>query len=401
VSKILPIASLVALLIPAGAAGQQLPSEPVRLFDGRVRIGGEISATFGSHDEETYFNYTDYERNALRTFRAAVSGVWQPADRIAFLGELRTEELERFGAYAAFVRVRPWRNVAFDIQAGRIPPVFGAFGRRGYQSQQILIGYPLAYQYLTSIRADAVPADADDLLQMRGRGWRSNFPVGAQYAGPGLPLISAFRWDTGIQAQLSTGIFDAAASVTTGTLSNPRLTDDNGGKQLAGRIALRPVIGLIAGVSASRGAWISDDVPAIDQESRTQSAIGADVEYSRDHWLVRSELVWSRWELPFIRTPREGNTISALGAWIEGRYRLTPRIHVAGRLDRLTFSEITGNRFGGAATPWELPVTRYEFGGGYALQRNLLVRAIAQINRRDTVPAQTRVFYSTQIAWWF
>lgn len=400
-SKILPIASLLALLTPPAAAGQQLPSEPVRLFDGRVRISGEVSATFGSHDEEVYFNYTDYERNALRTFRASLSGLWQPADRIAFLGELRTEELEHVGAYAAFVRVRPWRNVAFDIQAGRIPPVFGAFGRRAYQSQQILIGYPLAYQYLTSIRADALPADADDLLRMRGRGWRSNFPVGAQYAAPGLPLISAFRWDTGVQAQFSTDLLDLAASVTTGTLSNPRLTDDNGGKQLAGRVAFRPLTGLVAGASAARGAWISDEVPTAGPGSSTQSAIGGDIEYSRDHWLVRSELVWSRWELPFLQTPPQGHTVSALGAWLEGRYRVTPRIHVAGRIDRLSFSRITGDLFGGAPTPWDSPVTRYELGGGYALQRNLILRAIVQRNRREGTPVEKRTFYSTQIAWWF
>ena len=401
VSKILPIASLLALLTPAVAGAQPLPSEPVRLFDGRVRIGGEISATLGTKDEETYFNYTDYERNALRTIRAALSGQWQPTERVAVLGELRTEEFDRFGAYAAFVRVRPWRDVAFDIQAGRIPPVFGAFGRRAYQSQQILIGYPLAYQYLTSIRADALPVDADDLLAMRGRGWRSSFPLGAQFPAPGLPVISAFRWDTGVQAQLSTDRIDTAIAVTTGTLSNPRLTDDNGGKQVAGRVAVRPLTGLVAGVSAARGAWISDDVPGADRESHAQSALGGDIEYSRDHWLVRSEFVWSRWDMPFVQTPPEGDTVSALGAWVEGRYRLTPRVHLAARLDRLTFSHITGHRFGAQATPWEAPVTRYELGGGYALQRNLVLRAIVQLNRREGDSVQERTFYSTQVAWWF
>lgn len=400
-TRILPIVWLLALVAPAAAGAQALPSEPVRLFDGRVRVAGEIAATFGSKDEETYFNYTDYERNALRTFRAAVSGLWQATDRVAFLGELRTEEFDRFGAYAAFVRVRPWRDVAFDVQAGRIPPVFGAFGRRAYQSGQLLIGYPLAYQYLTSIRADALPAEADDLLLMRGRGWRSSFPVGAQYAGPGLPVVSAFRWDTGIQAQWSTDLVDTAVSVTTGTLSNPRFTDDNDGKQLAGRIALRPLVGLAVGASAARGGWISDEVPAADRGSYAQSALGADVEYSRDHWLVRSELVWSRWDLPFVRTPPEGRTISALGAWIEGRYRLTPRVHLAGRVDRLSFSRISGDLYGGRSIPWEWPVTRYEVGGGYLLQRNLALRAVVQFNRRNGDVLEKRTFYSTQVAWWF
>jgi hypothetical protein len=399
VIKILSLSSLLWLL-PLAAAAQSLPSEPVQLFDGRVRVGGEVSATFGAHDDEAFFNYTDYERNTLRTFRAALTGIWQPASRIAFLGEVRTEDLEEPAAYAAFVRVRPWRDVPLDVQAGRIPPVFGRFGRRRYQSDQILIGYPLAYQYLTSLRADALPASADDLLRMRGRGWLSNFPIGSLTAAPGLPLISAFRWDTGVEATWTGPAFEAAVSVTNGTLSDPHLGDNNGGKQVAGRIAGRPVTGLVLGFSAARGAWISDAVPYAG-DSPAQTALGADAEYSRDHWLVRSELVWNRWDVPFQTSPIEGNHVRALAAWIEGRYRVTPRLYFAGRADRLGFSELTGQFFGDSPLPWEAPVTRYEIGGGYSLQRNLVLRAVMQFNRRSGGRVETREFYSTQAVWWF
>ena len=54
-----------------------------------------------------------------------------------------------------------------------MPPTFGAFARRTYATDNPLIGYPLAYQYLTSLRPDALPANADELLRMRGRGWLS------------------------------------------------------------------------------------------------------------------------------------------------------------------------------------------------------------------------------------
>src|SRR5256886_9040457 len=67
----------------------------------------------------------------------------------------------------------------FDIQAGRVPPTFGAFARRAYVSDNFLIGYPLAYQYLTSLRPDAVPANADELLRSEerrvGKEWRSRW----------------------------------------------------------------------------------------------------------------------------------------------------------------------------------------------------------------------------------
>ncbi len=40
-----------------------------------------------------------------------------------------------------------------DIQVGLIPPVFGAFSRRAYGTDNPLIGFPLGYQYVTTLRA--------------------------------------------------------------------------------------------------------------------------------------------------------------------------------------------------------------------------------------------------------
>ena len=77
------------------------------------------------------------------------------------------------------MRVRPWRDRPIDIQAGRIPPTFGAFARRDYGAGNPLIGYPLAYQYLTAVRPDALPASTDDVLRMRARGWRPSYPIGS------------------------------------------------------------------------------------------------------------------------------------------------------------------------------------------------------------------------------
>lgn len=391
------LACLLLLAAPAGIRAGQLPSEPISLFDGRVRLSGDVSATVGEQDNDAFFNYTDYERNALRTLRTSLSGVWTAGERVAVLAQLRAEGVSRLDLHAAYLRVRPWAGVPLDIQVGRIPPVFGAFARRAYANDSMLIGYPLAYQYLTSIRPDAVPATADDLLQMRGRGWRSSFPIGDPAAETGVPLVSGFRWDTGAQARWAPGRTETAVSVTTGTLSNPRIVDDNGSPQLAGRFAAQPIVGLVTGVSAARGAWLADDVPGFS--GRAQTAFGMDAEYSRGYLLLRTEAVWSRWDVPFLIAPPEGHAVSALGAWIEGRYRLAPRIHLAARADRLAFSSITGSN--GVATPWDAPVTRLELGGGYLLRRNLVVRAAAQFNRRDGGRVRQRTYLSSQVAWWF
>src|SRR5437660_527844 len=123
-------------------------------------------------------------------------------------------------------------DLAFDIQLGRVPPTFGAFPRRAYSTDNPFIGYPLAYQYLTSLRADALPANADELLQMRARGWLSSYSVGNPDEAPGVPLANSFRWDTGVQAHAATDIIDVTGSVTLGTLSNPLFSDDNSGRQV-------------------------------------------------------------------------------------------------------------------------------------------------------------------------
>ena len=251
-----------ALLAATVVRAQPLPSTPLSLAGGRIVLGGDVAVSAGENDDLAYFNYTDYEHDALRMLRLSVLGEWRVVDRLAVLGEIRSENADQPRAYALYVRLRPWRDRPFDVQAGRIPPVFGAFARRVYGSDNPLIGYPLAYQYLTTLRPDAVPMTADDLLAVRARGWRVQFPFGSPAPRPGVPIVTAFRWDTGVELQAGDGPVRVAAAVTTGTLSSPRVRDDNGGKQVAARLELRPVIGLITGVSAARGAWLSDTVTA-------------------------------------------------------------------------------------------------------------------------------------------
>jgi hypothetical protein len=339
-------------------------------------------------------------------FRVSLSGMWRPSARLAFVTELRSENTERMIPYALYVRMRPWKDRAFDIQAGRIPTVFGAFARRSYGADNPLIGYPLAYQYLTSLRPDAIPSTADDLLFMRARGWRASFPVGILTAGPGVPLVSAYRWDTGVEAHAAGHGLDVSGAVTTGTLSNPRVRDDNGGRQLSGRIAVTPTVGLVIGVSGARGAFLTRSLTNLYSSSGsgdfTQTAVGIDAEYSRGYWIVRGEAIRSRWTLPSIAAPRIDAPLTADGAFVETRYRFTPRLFAAARVDRLRFSRIAGLRFfDGLPTSWDAPVTRLETGGGIYLQRNLTFRAVVQRDWRDGGRVKTGTFVSGQLSYWF
>lgn len=402
VGKTARLAWLLACCASATASAQTLPAEPIAFGDGMITLGGDVSASFAREDPG-FFNYTDYERSALRLFRVDLTGSVRAGDHVTLLGELRSENLGRPQAYALYLRLRPWLSRAFDIQVGRVPPTFGAFARRTYARDNPLIGYPLGYQYLTSLRPDAVPATADELLLMRGRGWRSSFSVGNPKPDRGVPFASAFRWDTGVQVHAATSLVEAAAAVTTGTLSNPLFTDDNSGRQLAGRVALHPVAGLIVGGSAARGPFLTTAAARATlgdglADTLTQTAWGVDVEYSRDYYLIRMETIVSRWALPPMNQPVIDSPLGGISTSVEGRYKFRPGLYGAARIDHLAFTDVIGSS-GPAA--WEAPVTRVEVGGGYSLLRNLLMKLSFQYNRRDTVRVPTVALVAAELIFWF
>jgi hypothetical protein len=276
--------------------------------------------------------------------------------------------------------------------------VFGAFARRRYGADNPLIGYPLAYQYLTSLRNDAAPATVDDLLRMRGRGWLARYPIGDPVPRAGSPLTNALRWDAGVQVRVGSEPLEAAVAVTQGTLSHPRLEDDNDGKQVSARVGWQPVAGLLLGLSGARGEFFTREVRAAMAPSGTrgyfQRALGADAEYSRGYWLVRAEAVWSSWDAP----PGIDGPLRAAAYMLEGRYKLAPGLSVAARVDRLGFSRIPAN---GDRVAWDAPVTRVEVGGAYALRRNLTLKAVYQRNRRDHTFGRFQDLGAAQVVFWF
>ena len=150
------------------------------LADGRVTLSGDVSADVRRR-RPGFFNYTDYEHSALRMFRVDLTAAVKAGrPRLAARRDPQREPRRRSRPYALLPA-----HPAVDARAtstsrsGRVPPTFGAFARRTYANDNPLIGYPLAYQYLTSLRADALPANADELLaHARPRLARRSYSVG-------------------------------------------------------------------------------------------------------------------------------------------------------------------------------------------------------------------------------
>jgi hypothetical protein len=389
-------AGLLALLAAApGWAG-----EPFSFAGGWLRLGGEASGTMSGPDR-AYFNYTDYERSNLRLFRLNLDAELKAGPHFAFVGEIRTDNLDSPRPYALYLRLHPWTNRSFDVQAGRIPPVFGSYARRRYAADNPLPGMPLAYQYLTTLRPDALPSSADELFSRQGSGWLVRYPIGDQTAAPGMPLVNAERWDVGVEVRVGSEPLELAAALTQGTLSHPRVKDDNDGKQVSARLGWRPVIGLVLGVSGARGEYVArearDALPPANRRPLRQHAAGFDAEYAAGYWILRAEAVWSGWDVP----PLAGTTndrLDALGLMLEARYKVAPGFYLAGRADHLGFSHLeTASR----SSPWDAPVTRIEIGAGYSVLRNLLLKLAFQHNARASGRIRGRDFLAGQVVLWF
>ena len=346
----------------------------------RYGISADFDWSF-SNSETSPLNATYYGDNILRLLRVSLLFNFRPSERVGLYVNLTSENGGTPHLYGAFVRLAPFEDTSFWIQAGKIPQAFGAFPERWYPFANSLIGYPLMYSYLTSLQPNSVPAGPDDLLSQRGRGLSSQFRGGygdADYAG--MPLVEIFQWAAGGLGYGSAGSFEYLGGVTAGTLSNPLQVDENGGTQVLGRVRFRPSPALNAGASAARGAYLVDlaeeQLGGRSPDAFHQTAVGGDFHYGRGHLLLYGEMGWSRWESPHIDEP-----LDAVSAFLESRYRLLPGVYAAGRLDRLSFSDITARN--GSRQPWEYPLTRLEVGSGFSWERHVLLKLVGQFNWYD------------------
>lgn len=386
------VRALCVLLVVASAvrAGAQ-PAAPGRdaASPARVTVSGELVAIYGPEDPG-FFNYATYAYEPLRNVRATLDASARPFTGVEVLAQVRTDGVTQARMSALYLRVHPWKARRVDLQVGRVPTAFGAFGRNGYGGDMPLVGRPLAYSYLLSLRRDALPAAPADLLRMRGRGWLSNFPLGNAAADRGLPMINADTWDAGAQLHLGSDRVDWTGAVTVGSLGSPRVGDDNDRPGLSSRLVVRARPGLAVGASAARGAYLSRALDGVAPEAgtATQQAGAVDVEWTGGRWVTRGEVVVSRWGVPSLAVEH----VSALAAWGESRVRILPGLDAGLRLEHLTFSAIDSST---GRLPWEAPVTRIEGGVAYVPVRHVRVTVGVQHNRR---PDGGRVRIDTLVA---
>ena len=393
----------LGLVMAARAAAPALAQDvrPTYAADRRVGVAFEAGAVVSPRDDIAFFNYTDYEHNALRGVRLRLMAEWRAATALSFVGEVRSEVGINVDVPALYLRWRPWTDRGIAIQAGRVPPLIGAFPRRAYGHANVVIGWPLAYQYLVSVRPDALPGTVDDLLRMRARGWQPSFPIGSQELRPGVSLISASRWDTGVQIIAKARGITLAGAVTEGPPSVPSVRDRTPGVGFSGRASFTLPAGVIIGASGGTGNWI--DRQALEQASlegadAPHRVVGIDAEAGRGHWLLRTEWFYSSFTLP-IATAAPLSLGTRVG-YVEGRYRLSARWQFGARAERLRFDRVEGLT-SRVATPWDADVDRVEAAVAYRVTTTAEIKVAWQHNWRDGGRVRERGFPAIQLLYWY
>ena len=379
------------LVSGSAASAQWLPSQPVTWLGGRLVVSGDASVSMSTGDHETYFNYGDYDYDMMRLVRLGLAATLRLGTRVTLVAELRgegaTEEWDwRVYPVSSFIRVRPFGRSSVAVAGGIVPPAFGAFMQRRYGADNLLIGYPLAYQYTTAVRADAIPSTADEVIRNRARGWAPTYSIGAGRGVSGLPLVSSTGWNPGVLVSAGSRRAGLKVAVTRGGMAAPGSAGWGGRWEVTGRGEFRPVTGLVVGVSGAHGAFLADSLTpivgtAVANRDPRESAVGVDVEWSWGYWLVRAETIVISRTYPAFVAPYTIDPLTSVAVEAEARYKILPGLYAAARIGHVSFGTIQGSD---ATTSWDADVTRVETGLGYSFTRNVLVKAVYQYNTRDS-----------------
>ena len=116
------------------------------------------------------------------------------------------------------------REQWLNVQAGKLPLMFGTFAERVNTRSNPVIGTPLISGYHTNLRQSAVPTNGDTLFARRGVG-----QFGVNYADPkgtgfkGMPMIYESCWSTGVEVFGAAGVLEYSGAVTYGSQSVPTM----------------------------------------------------------------------------------------------------------------------------------------------------------------------------------
>jgi hypothetical protein len=342
-----------------------------------VGVGGIVDAvtTFG---DGSGLNANTLDDNKFNNIRTLLNVRFQHKDKLradveVLFDDASKEKARLLGAFITIFDV-PSEQVNFMI--GKIPNLFGNFAKREFSDVNPLVGQPLMRQYRTSLDWNNLWNNQEQLV-LKNKRKQSNGNLPTNVLIGATPTVYDARWDFGVELFGNISFVEYQIAVTEGSISNPR-ADRNDGKQFLGRIGFNPVAGIKFGFSGAYNPYLSTaDPQRLLEEGKGkgeyhQTAYGADLEASYRYLIVFSEFVKSKWDA----TVEEGK-LSNWSWYIDAKYKIHPKLYLAGRYDMMNFSEIN-NPATGEKEGWDYNVKRYEAGMGFRITTDASIKLVEQ-----------------------
>jgi len=284
-------------------------------------------------------------------------------DNVGALISVHAIENERIYFDNLFISLTDLTPLHLNVQVGKFDLPFGNLAERRYPRRNPLFGLPLIYGYRTAM-PDQVTAETD-LVSNKGK-------------GIGMRVLDQGMYDLGAMVSGSVGILDYAFSVSNGTISTASYGNTNNNSDVGKiiRLAVTPFAGLTLGGAYAWGAYMEEYDPATPQDvnAYVQKAVEFDVAFSRGHFVFYGEGVYNTWPVPL---QTRDVTLNVFGYYLEGKYTFLPRLYGALRVSGLRFDSIY---LDSADRPWDYPVTEWEGGFGYFLDKDVVLKLV----RRET-----------------
>lgn len=278
----------------------------------------------------------------------------------------------RLDEYA--LRWTPWDDGRLSVQAGCFGTIVGTYVERHLSWENPFINAPLVYENMTAIYDAHAPYDAEDFAGgLKDDKYDYN------------PVIWGPSYATGLSVSGKLGKLDYAAEIkNAGLSSRPEAWNnlDNGfhDPTVNVRIAYHPGMAWTLGVSASQGAYFTEEAlpglpPGTDPGDYKQQVLGQDISFAWKHWQLWAELYQARFDVPHVG---HANTI---GYYLEAKYKFTPNLFGALRWNQQLFDDVPNGA--GGEQPWGNDLSRIDAAMTYRFTPDMQLKLQYSVQREE------------------
>lgn len=285
------------------------------------------------------------------------------------------------------IRVTPWQDRRFSLQAGKFATIVGSWVNRHDSWESPFITAPLPYENPTPFW-DSVGADSPQTLRAWGHvtadgGFSSADVYSDKYLRN--PVIWGPSYTTGIAITGHLGAFEYGAEMKNSSLSSrpdswDLQADGFEHPTFSARFGLRPNAMWNFGFSGSGGSYLLPEAevtlpPGKSIKDYREFLLGQDISFAWHHWQVWAEFYEVRFEVPTV------GHADTFAYYLEARYQITPQLFGALRWNQQLYGDIPDGTGGFAR--WGRDIWRVDISLGYRFTPRIQVKIQYSFQQED------------------